>query len=189
MVKAHWKLEALIPTVVGVFETDTNPAHFYSKHLHIWFPFVVVLINIPLIHMTCCWFTGTMNAGTLIRMHVFAERKTAHQPQLKRATEQQSAQSSESWLSLYSDNHPVQTPVPGQVSAHFHRKALRSAASVLWWIWLSSGVRQGVEHRYFWSGDSLGRGSVSWIWSDLSVQTGSGEFVALANALFKSGST
>lgn len=98
MVKAHWKLEALIPTVVGVFETDTNPAHFYSKHLHIWFPFVVVLINIPLIHMTCCWFTGTMNAATLIRMHVFAERKTAHQPQLKRATEQQSAQSSESWV-------------------------------------------------------------------------------------------
>lgn len=184
MVKARWNLYFDCRRCFWDWHDDTNAAHFHSKRLHIWFHFVVALINIPVIHMTCRWFTGTISAGTVIPNACFRIWKTngRHQPQLKWTTEKlllRRLKGPVYFLTIIWLKHQSQR----RVRAHFHRKAFRPASSCVPGV---SGFCEGVEPQYFWSGDSLIIGSVCWIWSNLSDQSGYGEFAALANVLSKS---
>lgn len=181
MVKAHWNLYFDCRRCFWDWHDDTNAAHVHSKCLHIWFHFVVVLINIPVIHMTCRWLTGTISAGAVIPNACF-RWKTNGTPATAEVNNRETASQKSERSRLFSDNHLVEAPVPAVGQSTLPQKSLQTCRLCSW----CSGFCEGVEHQYFWSGDSLIIGSVYWIWSNLSDQSGYGEVVALASVLSKS---
>lgn len=140
MVKARWNLYFDCRRCFWDWHDDTNAAHFHSKRLHIWFHFVVTLINIPVIHMTCHWFTGTISAGTVIPNACFRWKTNGTPATAEVNNRETAAQTSERSI-LFSDNHLVEAPVPAVGQSTLAPKSLQTCKLCSWCSWFLWGCR------------------------------------------------